>query len=505
MGSAQRVTQEIASGKRVSDHMALLPLTNLDAIFGRGRKVDEIRKGSLYRSLIEIHATPYSALTSSSVANGRTRTDYITTNITSIVTRLGGRFIMRQVGQVHALVTARTSTTNRRRSTSTTSTTTSSSSSSDTRSMTVGRSRRKTKQQQQEAEEQQEEEEEEVEQFSCGLIRLDPNDDDDFALILKKIRRALFNENKRRVEMHPTAREELEAELEEVAQDIQHQLIYGVGVVVDGDDDADDADDSDAEEEEDDDDQQQQFLEGEGKNDSLGPTGGRASTATLRKRLYGSNTNLHNNGNNHSNNKKKKRKTNTNSSSNRSNYHNYLSSSSTSSVAHLEQDTKTTASVSSANSCYDDGVINDNKNNDNYTWAQYVALSPTSNNNNNNNNNYLYNQQQLVEGCFFGETVNVNDDNFLVNDDLFSTDHHHHHQQRQQQQQQQQQQYQHHIDNDTTSMNDDYGCCTTTTTTTTNAAAAAAAACCNNDDLIFDFHFDETETDLLQRQLQQQL
>ena len=157
----KRVTDQISTGQRSCDQ-GLAPLTNLDAVFGRGRKVDGIRKGSLYRNFIEIHPTPYSNIT---VSQAQRRISYIHDNIMNVVQDMGGRFIMRQVGD-----------------------------------------RNETK-----------------ERNSCGLIELDADSNDDQALILKKIRRALFNENKRRSDLPEGKRAMVEQEMEERRQELEAQ------------------------------------------------------------------------------------------------------------------------------------------------------------------------------------------------------------------------------------------------------------------------------------------
>ena len=161
------MTDQIKNGQR-SGTRDLAPLTNLDAVFGRGRKVDGIRKGSLYRNLIEIHVTPYNNIC---VSNASVRIDYIQDKIMAVVQDMGGRFVMRQVGGTSGVGKK--------------------SSAAD----------------------------------SCGLIELFPELKDDRSLILKKIRRALFNENKRRLELSEAKRAAVEEEMEERLEELNAQLI----------------------------------------------------------------------------------------------------------------------------------------------------------------------------------------------------------------------------------------------------------------------------------------
>ena len=160
------VTDQIKNGERSGNH-DLAPLTNLDAVFGRGRKVDGIRKGSLYRNLIEIHVTPYNNI---SVSNAGVRIDYIQDKIMAVVQDMGGRFVMRQVGGTSG----------------------------------VGKNGAAN---------------------NCGLIELFPELKDDRSLILKKIRRALFNENKRRLDLSEAKREVVEEEMEDRLEELNAQLI----------------------------------------------------------------------------------------------------------------------------------------------------------------------------------------------------------------------------------------------------------------------------------------
>lgn len=169
----KHVTDQIKNGERSGDR-DLAPLTNLDAVFGRGRKVDGIRKGSLYRNLIEIHVTPYNNI---SVSNANVRIDYIQDKIMSVLQDMGGRFVMRQVGG------------------------------------TSGFGERKSNKSS------------EAVNNNGGLIELFPEQKDDRSLILKKIRRALFNENKRRLELSDAKREAVEEEMEDRLLELNAQLI----------------------------------------------------------------------------------------------------------------------------------------------------------------------------------------------------------------------------------------------------------------------------------------
>ncbi|CAB9500773.1 expressed unknown protein [Seminavis robusta] len=65
----------------------------MDAVFGRGRKREHVRNGSLYRALIEKHYVPYSQLDKKNFARRRR---YVQQNILDIILKNKGRFIMRQ-------------------------------------------------------------------------------------------------------------------------------------------------------------------------------------------------------------------------------------------------------------------------------------------------------------------------------------------------------------------------------------------------------------------------
>jgi hypothetical protein len=69
-----------------------LKLNPKDAVFGRGRKRDTVRKGSLYRCLIEKYWKPYSDLDTSKFAMRRA---FVKKNILDALTSRGGRFVVR--------------------------------------------------------------------------------------------------------------------------------------------------------------------------------------------------------------------------------------------------------------------------------------------------------------------------------------------------------------------------------------------------------------------------
>ena len=63
-----------------------------DAVFGRGRKRDHVRKGSLYRYLIEKNWTGYSDL---DVSKHSVRKAFVKSKIVDVMIKKGGRFIVR--------------------------------------------------------------------------------------------------------------------------------------------------------------------------------------------------------------------------------------------------------------------------------------------------------------------------------------------------------------------------------------------------------------------------
>jgi hypothetical protein len=69
-----------------------LNLNPKDAVFGRGRKRDTVRKGSLYRRLIETYWKPYSNLDTSKFAMRRA---FVKKKILDALIHQGGRFIVR--------------------------------------------------------------------------------------------------------------------------------------------------------------------------------------------------------------------------------------------------------------------------------------------------------------------------------------------------------------------------------------------------------------------------
>ena len=74
-----------------------LVLTNKDCVFGRGRKKDDVRSGSLYRELVETHWLEYSQL---SPLITKPRRHFIEKKIICPIVEAGGRFIMRG-GEFH--------------------------------------------------------------------------------------------------------------------------------------------------------------------------------------------------------------------------------------------------------------------------------------------------------------------------------------------------------------------------------------------------------------------
>lgn len=111
-------------GAASSSTITPIELTRKDAVFGRGRKKNNVRKGSVYRTLIEEHWLPYDRLptyqsqqqqqqqptggtkktnTSSSSNNSNSnsnsnnrRVDYVQKNIIDAVLKEGGRFLVRE-------------------------------------------------------------------------------------------------------------------------------------------------------------------------------------------------------------------------------------------------------------------------------------------------------------------------------------------------------------------------------------------------------------------------
>ncbi|CAB9507767.1 expressed unknown protein [Seminavis robusta] len=69
-----------------------ITLNKLDAVFGRGRKRDHVRNGSVYRGLIEKYWKTYAEMDPSKFAMRRA---FVQTKILDVVIRKGGRFIMR--------------------------------------------------------------------------------------------------------------------------------------------------------------------------------------------------------------------------------------------------------------------------------------------------------------------------------------------------------------------------------------------------------------------------
>ena len=67
-------------------------LNKKDAVFGRGRKRDHVRKGSLYRYLIEKYWLPYSKMNTSNVKDRRA---YVKLHVIDVLIAKGGRFIVR--------------------------------------------------------------------------------------------------------------------------------------------------------------------------------------------------------------------------------------------------------------------------------------------------------------------------------------------------------------------------------------------------------------------------
>ena len=77
-----------------------ITLTRKDAVFGRGRKRDNVRKGSLYRQLIEKYWKRYSDL--DTTKNGM-REVFVKKNILDALVSEGGRFIVRSGAELSLL------------------------------------------------------------------------------------------------------------------------------------------------------------------------------------------------------------------------------------------------------------------------------------------------------------------------------------------------------------------------------------------------------------------
>ncbi|CAB9522598.1 Homeobox protein knotted-1-like [Seminavis robusta] len=88
--SAGPVRTHIMSREIITER-AMAP-NKMDAVFGRGRKKDNVRNGSLYRSLIEAYWLPYSRLDTSDIARRRA---YVREKILDVILNNNGRFIMR--------------------------------------------------------------------------------------------------------------------------------------------------------------------------------------------------------------------------------------------------------------------------------------------------------------------------------------------------------------------------------------------------------------------------
>ena len=98
--SRARTPSKRASSKKKSNG-ALTP-TKLDAVFGRGRKKNHVRNGSLYRSLVEKHWPTYANM---DPAAHQKRKDFVRKSIVNVMLSRGGRFIMRLNGphEMHLL------------------------------------------------------------------------------------------------------------------------------------------------------------------------------------------------------------------------------------------------------------------------------------------------------------------------------------------------------------------------------------------------------------------